>query len=150
MIYTKKEISDSNEEFAENWVYYDEHGNVVATKVKDASLDSTTTYNNTLYTYDSLNNLTVIEQPLNAESSVYTQYVYDSLNSVRYVYTGLTELLTLNENGLPVETNVTYSATEYQYDQYHNISKAISDSKTESYTYAFITSYKFFTCILHV
>lgn len=137
VIYTKKEISDSNEEFAENWVYYDEHGNVVATKVKDASLDSTTTYNNTLYTYDSLNNLTVIEQPLNAESSVYTQYVYDSLNSVRYVYTGLTELLTLNENGLPVETNVTYSATEYQYDQYHNISKAISDSKTESYTYDF-------------
>lgn len=137
VIYTKQEINDSSEEFAENWVYYDVHGNVVETKVKDASLNSTTSYNNTLYTYDSLNNLTAIEQPLNAESSVYTQYVYDSLNSVRYVYTGLTELLTLNENGLPVETDVTYSATEYQYDQYHNISKAISDSKTESYTYDF-------------
>lgn len=138
VIYTKQEINDSSGEFAENWVYYDVHGNVVETKVKDASLNSTTSYNNTLYTYDSLNNLTVIEQPLNAESSVYTQYVYDSLNSVRYVYTGLTELLTLNESGLPVETDVAYSSTEYQYDQYHNITKAISDSKTESYTYDFM------------
>lgn len=138
VIYTKKEINDSSEEFAENWVYYDTHGNVVETKVKDASLNSTASYNKTLYTYDTLNNLTVIEQPLNAESSVYTQYVYDSLNSVRYVYTGLTELLTLNESGLPVETNVAYSSTEYQYDQYHNITKAISDSKTESYTYDFM------------
>lgn len=138
VIYTKQEIDDSTEEYAENWVYYDINGNVIETKVKDSSSDSDVLYNSTFYTYDSLNNLISVEQPINAESSVYTQYVYDSLNFVRYVYTGLTELLTLNENGLPVETDINYSVTEYQYDQYHNVLKTISDSKVESYTHDFI------------
>lgn len=139
IVHTKEELDDTNEEkYAETWVRYDEQGNIIENKTKNNSFDSEDSYQITNYIYDNVNNLIAVEQPLNTETSIYTQYVYDSLNAIRYVYTGLTELLTFNENGMPNETESTYSVTEYQYDQYHNISKLISDSKTESYTYDFV------------
>ena len=139
VIYEKQEIDDIGEEkYAETWINFDVHGNLIEKKVKSNSLDSENSYQTIRYTYDVADNLIATEQPLNTGTSVFTQYVYDSLNTVRYIYTGLNGLLTLDENGIPNETSSTYSVTEYQYDQYHNISKILSDSKTESYNYDFI------------
>ena len=74
--------------------YYDANGNVTKTAVQSNKKGTDVTFDITDYAYDCMNRVTNSAVHPTGDSTIYTQYEYDSLGNVTKQITGLTELLT--------------------------------------------------------
>lgn len=111
--------------------YYDGNGNAV--KTKDSITSSS--YNETLYEFDSMNRPVAVKQTPSS-TNVYTQYKYDSLGNPLRVLTGQSSKVDVNAD-YDVNT-ANYEMTSYNYDKFGN-NTAVTDpyGSSKTYTYDF-------------